>query len=208
MRGACKVPRQVELERLGRAFFERDAADVAKALVGVRLVHVRAGAWVEATIVETEAYRGPSDRACHARFGRTKAREHLFGAPGTAYVFLVYGMHHCFNVTCLREGSGHAVLLRAAEVSTALGRGDGPGRLARAMSLQASFGGEDLVSSKRLFFVREGEGSKRPTAVSPRVGVAYAGEDATLPLRFFDPTSPAISRPSKGAIVYPRDSRS
>lgn len=184
--------------RLGRRFFERDAADVAKALIGTRLVHVVDGLRLEGVVVETEAYCGPLDRACHARFGLTKAREHLFAGPGTAYVFLVYGMHLCFNVTCLREGAGHAVLLRAVE--TAAGKGDGPGRLARVMRIERGHGGEDLVVSPRLYFERTTAGSKAAIGVSARVGVGYAGEDASLPLRFFDTESAGVSRPPKGAI--------
>ena len=182
--------------RLARGFFERDAREVASALVGVRLVHLLDGIRLEGVVVETEAYRGPEDRACHARFGRTKAREDLFAAPGTAYVFLVYGMHLCFNVTCLREGAGHAVLLRA--VATPLGRGDGPGRLARVMKIRAAYGGEDLVASPRLFFERAAVCPK--VGVSPRVGVGYAAEDADLPLRFFDAESRAVSRPARSTI--------
>ena len=185
--------------RLERRFFARDAAVVAKELLGTRLVHAVDGVRLEGVVVETEAYCGPLDRACHARFGRTKAREHLFAGPGTAYVFLVYGMHLCFNVTCLREGAGHAVLVRAVE--TASGKGDGPGRVARVMRLERGHGGEDLVVSPRLFFERTQRRARvGAIGVSARVGVAYAGEDARLPLRFFDAESRGVSRPPKGAI--------
>lgn len=86
------------VRRLDREFFARDAVEVARALIGVRLVCGEAGERRTATIVETEAYSGPTDRACHARFGPTAARRDLFGPPGHAYVFLIYGMHLCFNV--------------------------------------------------------------------------------------------------------------
>lgn len=183
--------------RLETAFFARSARDVAHDLVGTRIVHVVDGTRREGTVVETEAYLGPDDRACHARFGRTKAREHLFGAPGTAYVFLVYGMHHCFNVTCLAEGAGHAVLLRGVELESEPTRGGrGPGKLARALGLDLRHGGLDVTSSRALFFERtDARLGAREVAVSARIGIDYAGEDARLPLRFFDPTSDAVSRP-------------
>src|SRR4051812_18951950 len=90
-----------DLERLPRAFFERDALVLARALVGTRLVVLPsspAGSRRIARIVETEAYRGPKDLACHARVGVTKRTRTLYGPPGHAYVFLIYGMYDCFNV--------------------------------------------------------------------------------------------------------------
>ena len=100
--------------RLARPWFARDAKAIARELVGSWLVHEhpREGLRV-ARVVETEAYRGPLDLACHARAGLTRRTRSLLGEEGHAYVFLVYGMHECFNVTCLGEGAGHAVLLRA-----------------------------------------------------------------------------------------------
>src|SRR4051812_42900216 len=89
----------------------RDARIVARALVGTHLVHGdRVG-----RIVETEAYRGPTDLACHAKVGITKRTRTLYGPPGHAYVYLIYGMYDCFNVVCFGEGKGHAVLVRAVE---------------------------------------------------------------------------------------------
>lgn len=191
----CKVPRTVE--RFDRSFFARDARRVARGLLGARLVHTTADGDLVGIVVETEAYRGPDDRACHARFGRTEARKHLFARPGTAYLFRVYGMHLCFNVTCLAEGAGHAVLIRGVEVSG--GRGNGPGLVTRALRLEAEHGGIDLVSDEALHFGR----GKRPegrVVVTPRVGVAYAGEDADAPLRFFVEGSPGVSRPPKTSV--------
>src|SRR6185369_15318588 len=96
--------------------FARDALIVARALVGTFLVHEVPGVSRRAVrIVETEAYRGPTDLACHARVGLTSRTRTLLGPPGRAYVFLVYGMHDCFNVVCLGEGRGHAVLVRGGE---------------------------------------------------------------------------------------------
>lgn len=190
--------------RLERSFFERDALVVARALIGVRIVHRDASGDRIARIVETEAYRGPKDLACHARAGLTKRTRTLFGAPGTAYVFFVYGMHECFNVVCKAEGSGHAVLVRAAEiVSGTTERADGPARFARAMKLGRDFDGASLLGDRVHLHARE---SRVRVATSARVGVAYAGEWADEPWRFFDAASADVSKPPKSAIgrVAPR----
>jgi DNA-3-methyladenine glycosylase len=182
-----------------RSFFARDALVVARALVGTVLVHVDAdGARRAARIVETEAYRGPTDAACHARVGLTKRTRTLLGPPGHAYVFLIYGMYDCFNVVCFGEGKGHAVLVRAAEpVEAVQGRTDGPGRLTRALGITRAHDGADLTAPP----VFLAERTARPQlAVSARVGVAYAGEIADAPWRFYDAKSPHVSRPAARLI--------
>lgn len=183
--------------RLPREFYARDALVVAKALIGTHLVH---GDRV-ARIVETEAYRGPDDLACHARVGLTNRTRTLYGPPGHAYVFLIYGMYDCFNVVCFGEGKGHAVLVRGVEPVQGVPEGvrsDGPGRLARALSITRAHNALDLVESPQLFIVGR---TKRPTiTVSPRVGVAYAGEIAEAPWRFYDAASRHVSRPSAKTI--------
>ncbi|MGH7271057.1 MAG: DNA-3-methyladenine glycosylase, partial [Polyangiaceae bacterium] len=138
---------QLRASRLPREWYARDALALARALVGCRLVHERAPGVTDpperaparvSRIVETEAYRGPRDLACHARAGLTKRTRSLLGEEGHAYVFFVYGMHNCFNVTCRGAGSGHAVLVRAGEPTAGFGAGarlDGPGRFARAMGI-------------------------------------------------------------------------
>lgn len=178
--------------RLSREFYARDALVVARALVGTYLVHRH----YVARIVETEAYRGPKDLACHARVGMTQRTRTLYGPPGHAYVFLVYGMYDCFNVVCFGEGKGHAVLIRGVEPVQGVPRDvrcDGPGRLARALGITRADNGADLASSAHLYLAPR---TKRPRiAVSARVGVAYAGAIAEAPWRFFDPSSPHVSRP-------------
>ena len=184
-------------EHLPREFYARDALVVARALVGTYLVHRHR----VARIVETEAYRGPKDLACHARAGMTKRTRTLYGPAGHAYVFLIYGMHDCFNVVCFGEGRGHAVLIRGVEPVVGVPpdvRSDGPGRLARALDITRVDNGTDLVASTHLYVAPR---TKRPRiAASARVGVAYAGEIAEAPWRFFDPTSPHVSRPSPRSI--------
>jgi DNA-3-methyladenine glycosylase len=184
-------------ERLPREFYQRDARIVARALVGAHLVHgERVG-----RIVETEAYRGPKDLACHAKVGITKRTRTLYGPPGHAYVFLIYGMYDCFNVVCFGEGKGHAVLGRAVEPVSGIPVGtrtDGPGRLARALGITRVHDTADLVEGGVLTIASR---TTRPRiAVSARVGVAYAGEIAEAPWRFFDASSKHVSRPSPRTI--------
>jgi DNA-3-methyladenine glycosylase len=188
--------------RLPRAWFQRDALVVARALVGCWLVHEGAGdvASRVTRIVETEAYRGPRDRACHARAGLTARTRSLLGEEGHAYVFFVYGMHDCFNVTCLGEGRGHAVLVRAGEPTAGFepeARLDGPGRFARAMGITRALDGHDLTASPLYLCSRQG----RPRiGVTARVGVAYAGSWADRRWRFFALGSAHVSRPPRRSI--------
>ena len=196
--GASALAARLWRRRLRRSFFARDALDAAPALVGTYLVvgspaHVRI-----ARVVETEAYRGPSDAACHARVGLTRRTRTLFGPPGHAYVFLIYGMYDCFNVVCMAEGAGHAVLVRAVEPVAGLAqgaRGDGPGRLTRALGLRRSDDGRP-VDEPELFFAapRPAEAQALCVATSARVNVAYAGAVAEEPWRFFDGQSSSVSK--------------
>ncbi len=187
--------------RLERSFFARDALAVAKSLIGCSIVReVGRGVVRVARIVETEAYRGPRDLACHARAGLTKRTRSLLGTEGHAYVFLVYGMHECFNVTCRGVGAGHAVLVRAAEPLLGFAEGtrlDGPGRFAKAMGLSRAHDGADLTEPPLYLVPRD----RRPRIVATaRVGVAYAAEYADVPWRFYDAASKQVSRPPKSAI--------
>lgn len=199
-----------DLEALPRSFFARDAVPLARALVGTRLVVRLADRMQIARIVETEAYRGPTDLACHARAGLTKRTATLFGPPGHGYVFLIYGMYDCFNVVGMAEGRGHAVLIRGVEpIAGLLGTAThGPGRLTRAMSITRDDNGVDLARTASRVFIAARE--QRPRiAVTARVGIAYAGDWADKPWRFFDPDSPHVSRPSpksigRGSAAAPR----
>lgn len=189
---------------LPRTFYARDALVVARALIGCLVVHEGpGGAPRVARIVETEAYRGPRDLASHARAGLTQRTRTLFGPEGHAYVFLVYGMHDCFNVTCRGEGSGHAVLVRAGEPLSGFepdARLQGPGRFARAMGITRAFDGCDVTAAP--LTVRGRSGRVR-IAVTARVGVAYAGTWADRPWRFLDLDSKHVSRPPRASIGRP-----
>jgi DNA-3-methyladenine glycosylase len=187
-------------QKLDRAFYARDARVVARALIGAYLVRVDRAGIRAVRIVETEAYRGPRDAACHARVGLTARTRTLLGPPGHAYVFFVYGMHDCFNVVCNARGRGHAVLVRAGEPAFGIDPGvgtEGPGRLTRALGITRADDGADLTGSA-LYIVARGH---RPKVVTTaRVGVAYAGEIAEAPWRFLDASSQHVSRPGRKAI--------
>jgi DNA-3-methyladenine glycosylase len=190
--------------RLPRAWYQRDALVVARSLIGCLLVHEDSdgGPPRVARIVETEAYCGPKDLACHARAGLTRRTRTLLGEEGHAYVYFVYGMHDLLNATCGGSGRGHAVLLRAAEPLRGLEMGarlDGPGRLARGMGVTRALDGHDLVEPP-LYVCARPEKKPPKVAISARVGVAYSGEWADRPWRFYDAASRHVSRPPKSAI--------
>jgi DNA-3-methyladenine glycosylase len=187
--------------KLDRAFYQRDARVVARALLGAYLVHAPQHHPARAVrIVETEAYCGPKDLACHARVGLTKRTRTLLGPEGHAYVYLIYGMYDCFNVTCKGAGHGHAVLVRGGEPLFGIEHGvrcDGPGRLTRAIGIARVHDGADLTGD--LLFVSAPRARPKVT-VTARVGVGYAGEWADRPWRYFDATSRHASRPAKRTI--------
>jgi DNA-3-methyladenine glycosylase len=200
-------PDRLRSSKLPRSWYARDAAVVARSLIGCLLVHEapNGGRCRVSRIVETEAYRGARDLACHARAGLTKRTRTLLGEEGHAYVFFIYGMHDCFNVTCRGVGHGHAVLVRAGEPTSGFdgleprARLDGPGRFARAMGITRAVDGVDLTQPPLYVCARVGR--RRPRiAVTARVGVAYAGEWADRPWRFFDANSTHVSKPPKSAI--------
>lgn len=164
---------------------------VARALLGRDLVHLVRGRPRVGRIVETEAYLGPHDLACHSSKGRTARTEVMFGPPGHAYLFLVYGLHLCVNVVV---GEGAAVLIRALEPLSGLAglRTDGPGRLTKALGLSLELNTRPL--DRPPLFIAEGVPvSPRHVATSPRIGVDYAREWAGKPFRFLDRRSTYVS---------------
>ncbi len=192
---------------LPRSFYARDVLDVARDVIGTVLVHETAEGTVAGRIVEAEAYRGPEDRAAHSWGGRRTARtEAMFGPPGHAYVFFVYGMHFHFNLVTGAIGEPHAVLIRAVE--PLLGRelmaerrgmaesrrevSNGPGKLCRAFAIDRAQYGVDLC--KGSLHLRAGAGFPAPEVhTSKRIGVDYAGPWSERPWRFFDARSPYVS---------------
>lgn len=176
---------------LPRSFYARDAEAVARALLGTVIVHRLPGGTRRARIVETEAYVGTHDLACHASRGRTARTAVMFGPPGRAYVYFVYGMHHMLNVVTGGAGEAQAVLIRAAEpLSGVEGRTDGPGRLTKALGIDLTHNGTDLCAPP--LWLAAGEPARQVRA-APRIGVDYAGEWAAAPLRFYDSESRHVS---------------
>ncbi len=199
--------------RLGANFFQRDPVTVAKALLGQRLVSRVASQTTAGLIVETEAYLGPEDQAAHCKNHHRSPRvESMYGPPGTAYVYFTYGMHHCLNLVTGPAGSPQAVLLRALEPTQGLdvmyrrrakAKRDtdlcsGPAKLAQALAVTTDrFDGIDLTTDPQLFLQRMRQRAYPAAAIqsTPRVGVAYAGDWATKPLRFHLKGHPHVSKP-------------
>ena len=199
-----------------RDFFDRDPILVAKGLLGKLLVRrdgrkLRAG-----RIVEAEAYLGAEDPAAHAYSGRTPRNAVLFGPPGHAYVYFIYGNHYCTNVSCMPDGNAGGVLLRALEPvwgleTMAEARGielppqprttqlrllaTGPGRLSEALDItRPRDNGKDLTSTvSDLWFADDGYRPER-IAVTPRIGIKHAVDE---PLRFLIAGNPYVSGPRR-----------
>jgi DNA-3-methyladenine glycosylase len=180
--------------KITRAFYARNTLTVARELIGMHLVHEDRGTRRTGRIVETEAYQGPEDRAAHSSRGRTARTEVMFGPPGHAYVYFIYGFWNCLNVVTAAAGVPHAVLLRALEpVAGIEDRSWGPGLLCRAMHIDRRLNGADLCGDV-LWLERPPAVSRRPRiARAERIGVDYAGEWAQRPWRFYDRDSRYVS---------------
>ncbi len=201
---------------LDRAFFAADPVTVARGLVGAVLEVSAAGARCTARIVEVEAYGGPDDPASHAAGGATPRSAVMFGPPGVAYVYFIYGMHHCLNIVTGPAGTAGAVLIRAVEplhgrADMAWRRGldpgqardcdvaGGPGRLCGALGIDLGWNGLPVAARLRrpagapgVLRIAAGPPPRR-VVTSPRIGVRKA---ADRPWRFCDPDSPCLSRPA------------
>lgn len=187
-------------------FYDRPAEEVARDLLGSVLVSTAGGQTVSGIIVETEAYVGPHDEASHAaaRIGRTARNATMFAAPGTAYVYLSYGLHWCLNVVTGAEGYPAAVLIRALEPRVGLEtardrrgsvRSDrilmsGPGRLAQALGITGAENGH-LLTVPPLWIQPGSTVLDVDVAIAPRIGISRAKE---LPLRFLVRDSAWVSR--------------
>ena len=181
-------------QRLPREFYARSTLVVARELLGCWLVHDLQEGRRAGRIVEVEAYIGPDDRASHASRGRTARTAVMFGPPGHAYVYLIYGMYHCLNVVTESDGYPAAILIRALEPGEGVELStNGPGRLCRALRIDRRHNGLDLVTGA-LWIERRGERLDNGlVATGPRVGVDYAGEWAAREWRFLVRTSPYLS---------------
>lgn len=183
------------LTPLPRTFYDRDTITVARELLGCRLVYVKDGVMRVGKIVETEAYLGPKDLAAHSSRGLTDRTRPMFGPPGHAYIYLIYGMYHCINAVTEPEGTATAVLIRALEPELNIeGKTSGPGLLCKAMGIDRSLSGQDLLST-HLFIAPPNQTEKFTIVKRPRIGVDYAGHWAKRLLRFYIKGNPFVSKP-------------
>ncbi len=195
------------MEKLTADFFARDTVTVARDLLGKHLVRVWEGVPLTVRITETEAYIGRMDKACHAYGGRrTQRTQTLFAPPGTAYLYLIYGMYHCLNCVTEAEGEPAAVLIRAAEPVTQADADaisdrrfhciasemssyqrknflNGPGKLCKGLSLTTAQNGISLTGDV-LYLLDSGE-TPSPIHVGKRIGIDYAEEAVDFPWRFY-----------------------
>ncbi|MEM9327249.1 MAG: DNA-3-methyladenine glycosylase [Bacteroidota bacterium] len=196
--------------RLPRSFFEGpDVVQIARALVGKYVFTQLDGSLTGGRIVETEAYNGRTDKACHAFLKRTRRTEIMYEQGGLAYVYLCYGIHEMFNIVTNKQGLADAILIRALEPvvgheTMAFRRGGdkgfkltaGPGNVTKALGINRTHLGTSLSDSQEIWLA-EGVDDLPSVdiAVDRRVGVDYAEEDALLPWRFFAKGSKWISKP-------------
>jgi DNA-3-methyladenine glycosylase len=199
------------LRPLPADFYNRDPRRVGRDLLGKILVRREGRKHLTARIVEVEAYLGQEDPAAHSAAGRTLRNSVLFGPPGRAYIYFIYGNHFCLNVSCLADGVAGGVLLRALEPLTGIeemaksraiaihGPKDlrnltsGPGRLAEAFAItRVRDNDKDLTSPQSDLFIAD-NGTRKPHALATiRIGITKA---ADLPLRYLIPGNPYISGP-------------
>jgi DNA-3-methyladenine glycosylase len=201
------------LSTLPRHFYDRDPRLVSRELLGKVLVRREGRAPLTARIVEVEAYLGIEDSAAHAAAGRTARNDVLFGPPGHAYVYFIYGNHYCLNVSCLPDGTAGGILFRAAEPlqgieQMARARGvavksprdlrlltSGPGRLAEAFGItRARDNDKDLTSPDSDLFIAENGSTVSRVIVTPRIGITKA---RGLPLRYVIAGNPFVSGPAR-----------
>jgi DNA-3-methyladenine glycosylase len=192
-----------------QAFYSRSTRSVARDLLGCLLVRNLEGERLVGRIVEVEAYLGERDAACHSFRGRTARNAVMFGPGGLAYVYFIYGFHHCLNVVTRDEGEPEAILIRACEPVDGLetmrrnrkGRANllsGPGVLCQALQIDRAFNGHPLWDAP--LWICPGESvAKSRIARGPRIGVAYAGEAAQWPLCYYIKGNPFVSGRKKKA---------
>ena len=176
--------------RLPRSFYARPTVEVARDLLGKVIRHGAASA----RIVETEAYLGAGDAAAHSARGPTPRTKVIFGPPGHAYVYLIYGMHYCLNIVAESEGVAGCVLIRAVEpldaVAGATLTSNGPGKLTRALGITLQHYGADLTRGP-ITLHEPTDRKSFEIGISPRIGISHA---ADLPLRFFIRGNRSVSR--------------
>ena len=193
--------------RLRPDFYRRSTLTVARELLGKRLVRVVDGQRLLGLIVEVEAYIGEDDAACHAARGRTSRNEAMYGPPGTAYVYFIYGMHHCLNAVTEEEGFPAAVLIRALEPLEGLeimrryrsGKPDreltnGPAKLCQALAIEMGFNGVDFCTGEVLFIEEGRMVAQEEVGASPRIGIKADDLARSVPWCFYLQGNDFVSR--------------
>lgn len=200
--------------KLNREFYSRDTITVAKELLGKVLVHKVNGNTLKGKIVETEAYLGIEDKAAHAYGGRrTKRVETMYGLPGTAYVYLIYGMYYCFNIITVKEGVPQGVLIRGIEPLQGIDQmlenrfkrpideitknqkkniSNGPGKLSMAFQIDKDYNGIDLCG--QTIYLEDGAEEKIKIIETTRIGIDYAEEARDFLYRYYIDGNPHVSK--------------
>ena len=209
-------PRSTAGAILPPRFYARDTEVVARHLLGCVLECWSDGSVISGRIVETEAYLGEHDPACHAAIGRTPRTETLYGPPGTFYVYFVYGTHWCCNAVTRRAGLPSAVLIRALEPLAGINRmwsrrpvarretdlTSGPGKLCAALGIDGRHNGLSL--QVRPVTIRQGTPvGDRDVVVTPRIGINPANPALDWPLRWCVVNSAFLSRPVRSGHSAP-----
>jgi DNA-3-methyladenine glycosylase len=201
------------LKLLRRGFFNRDPRVVSRELLGKLIVRTLDGKKIAGRIVEVEAYMGAGDLAAHSAAGRTERNAVIWGPPGHAYVYFIYGVHHCLNISCLPPGDAGCILIRALEpvlglremarardlAELELSRGQelrkltsGPGKLCEALSItRQRDNGKDMVAAASDLQVMDDGFAVKEIAVTPRIGITKAVE---MPLRYLIAGNNFVSR--------------
>ncbi len=187
---------------LNSEFYNRSTKQVAKELLGCNLLRLKStGEILISKIVETEAYLGINDPACHTyKNKRTVRTEAMYGPAGTIYVYLIYGMHYCLNIVTRDETQPEAVLIRALEplsgfnLQTSSRLMNGPGKLCRILEINKDFNGKNVFQPPLWIEDASCKTSKNDIISCPRIGVDYAGEASQWPLRFYIKHHPSVSK--------------
>jgi DNA-3-methyladenine glycosylase len=203
------------MRKLEREFYNRDSVSTAKDLLGKFLVHKVNGEELIGKIVEVEAYMGPTDKAAHSYNNRrTDRNEVMYGSPGYAYVYIIYGMYNCMNVVVEQPGKPQAILIRAVEPfkgmetmaqfrykkgyeglskRQVLGLTSGPGKLCISLNIDRSHNGEDLCGDN--VYILEGDRAEQfEIAATPRINIDYAEEAKDFLWRFLIKGNPYVSK--------------
>jgi DNA-3-methyladenine glycosylase len=192
--------------KLPRSFYQQPTVEVARQLLGKYLVRKHPAGVTVGRIVESEAYIGPEDKACHASRGRTPRTEIMFGRAGHAYIYLIYGFHCMLNIVTEKEGFPSAVLIRAVEplkgielmqarrgVDKVINLASGPGKLCAAFAIDRALNGNDLCG--KILYVEDRDEPSPKIAATRRIGVDYAGKWKHKPWRFLIKGNQFVSKP-------------